>query len=95
MDTFEKKISELDNLTEREKVQSIEAMKSQCICRDCPTYDECAKSNNELLYCFLGNSEKCISEEKKCICPKCPIMKQMELKNMFFCTRHSEEDQRK
>ncbi|UCG37560.1 MAG: DUF2769 domain-containing protein [Candidatus Bathyarchaeota archaeon] len=77
-----------------EMQKAIEAKKKLCICRDCPSYNECAKESNELLYCAIGKSPKCITGEVGCICPGCPVTEQMGLKSEYFCTRGSEKEQR-
>ena len=71
----------------------IHKKKKDCICIGCPTYNECAQKNNELLFCFLGKSLNCIKKELGCICPACPITQEMELENDYFCTRGSEKEQ--
>ena len=73
----------------------IEEKKDLCICGGCPSYNNCAKEEQELLYCSLGKSPACIIKENGCICPSCPVTDQMGLKNEFFCTRGSEKEQRK
>jgi hypothetical protein len=95
MGNFTEEMNKLKQSSEREQIQSIEAMKTKCICPDCPTYNNCAKSNNELLYCIHGESKECIQDEKRCICQECPITQKMGLKHMFFCTRGNEEKQLK
>lgn len=94
MDAFEEKMNEMQNLTEEEYEQQVEDMKLQCTCPNCPSYNDCAKKNDELLYCALGKSEECIENEKECICPDCPVSDKMGLKHMFFCTRDTEKEQR-
>lgn len=62
-----------------------------CICRECPSFIECGERGG---FCFpiMGKSG-CITEEKGCICGKCPLHAQMGLKNMYYCIRGSEKDQ--
>jgi hypothetical protein len=69
----------------------------KCICRTCPTFDECMKNNDEGLYCAKGKTG-CTVEKKECLCVSCPIdaeyrltgrldlMEKMILKmNTFYC----------
>ncbi|MCK4645695.1 MAG: DUF2769 domain-containing protein [Candidatus Aminicenantes bacterium] len=62
-----------------------------CICKTCPTY---VAEETELGFChpFIGKS-KIITEEKGCVCPKCPVYLKMGLKNGYYCTRKSEMEQ--
>lgn len=87
MDKFEK-------MTEEERMQAIKENKNLCICPNCPTYNECAKEKRELVYCALGKSQVCITEESGCICPACPITEKMGLTKDYFCTKGTESQQR-
>ncbi len=41
-----------------------------------------------------GKSFMCITNEKGCICPDCPVTKEYGLKNTFFCMKGAEKAQR-
>ena len=84
----------MKEMGETERNQMLDRMKKECICTDCPSYNDCAKMNGELLFCSIGKSPNCIIDEKGCICPECPIAKRLELENVYFCTRGSEREQR-
>jgi len=75
-----------------------EMVLKMCICKDCPSYRDCTieGGQRELGFCFstIGKSW-CISEENGCICHQCPVTKEMDLKNQYFCTRGSEKEQSK
>ncbi len=62
-----------------------------CLCKNCPTYVDCGEPGG---YCFvtIGKSG-CISEEKGCLCPSCPVTAKMGLKHMYYCIRGSEKEQ--
>ena len=94
MDKFEQIMQQMAELTSEERMQMVETKKELCICGDCPSYNDCASGNKELLYCALGGSPSCLTEEIGCICPDCPITEQMGLKYEFFCTRGAEKEQR-
>ena len=94
MDKFEQAMQQMAQLTKEERMKMIESKKKLCTCGGCPTYNDCARENKELLYCALGKSPTCITEENGCICPGCPLTEQMGLKHEFFCTRGSEREQR-
>tara|TARA_Y100000310_G_C20648240_1_gene797875 strand:+ start:1712 stop:1981 length:270 start_codon:yes stop_codon:yes gene_type:complete len=82
---------------EEKKKQVLE----MCTCAGCPSWKDCSQESGdggemELGYCFptIGKS-KCITEEKGCICPSCPVTEKMGLKNQYFCTKGSEMEQEK
>jgi hypothetical protein len=81
-------------MTPEERKESDEKYRGLCTCPVCPTYAGCAKTKKELLFCASGKSFLCISEEKGCICPQCPVSVEFGQKHRFFCTRGSEKAQR-
>jgi len=65
--------------------------KQACICQTCPSY---VPEETEKAFCHpLVGKSKVIGEEKGCDCPKCPVYKDMGLKNGYYCTRRSELEQ--
>ena len=74
--------------------KKIPDLKSQCICPDCPTYNDCAHGGRELLYCIYGRSFACITEDLGCMCPACPLIEDLGLLNLTFCLNGSEQAQR-
>ncbi len=95
MDSFEKKVQEISTSGNEEKDRELDRMKKECICPDCPSYNKCAGDAKELLYCFLGKSVSCITDELGCICPDCPVAADLDLVNLYYCTQGSEEEMRK
>jgi hypothetical protein len=95
MDSFERLLQEIDSMDKDRKRSMIDSLKAECICPDCPTYNECAGEGGELLYCFLEKSPVCIKEEMGCICPDCPVAAQADLVNLYFCTIGSELEMRR
>jgi hypothetical protein len=97
MDKFEEKMNELNELSDKEKNNTTEEMKNDCVCPICPTYNECAKEADEKLFCVLGKSEKCIQKERGCMCPTCPFGQKygIGVKYNFYCVRNTEIEQRK
>jgi len=71
--------------------EKVSMVKTMCICKTCPSY---VSEESELGFChpLIGKS-KIITEEKGCVCPNCPVYKQMSLKNGYYCTRKSEMEQ--
>ena len=94
MDKFEGIASQMMQISEEERIKMNEEKKPMCTCPTCPSYNVCSTEGNELLFCALGGSKNCITVEKECICPDCPITDQMGLKFNYFCTRDSEKNQR-
>lgn len=95
LDKFEEVMQMMAKQSDEEKMKTIDKNKSLCICKECPTYNKCAKEKGELLYCSFGASPTCITEEIACICSGCPLTMNMGLKNEYFCTRGSEKEQRR
>ncbi len=94
MDTFETMMKKLKEMPQEERMKMIEMNRSMCTCPSCPSHNACAKKAKESFFCSTGKSFMCISEEKGCICPTCPVAKNLGLKNKFFCTRGAEKAQR-
>jgi hypothetical protein len=94
MDKFKETMQQMMDMSEEEQMERIEELKPLCTCPDCPSYNQCAADQNELVFCALGASDTCITDEKACICPGCPVTDQMGLKNIYFCTRDTERVQR-
>jgi hypothetical protein len=94
VDLFEEKMHALKEMAPENRIEVVNNLKTRCPCPTCPSYNKCAKEAGETLFCSTGKSFMCISEEKGCNCPTCPITKEMGLKNKFFCTRGSEKAQR-
>jgi len=91
-DKFEEMMEKMSGLSEEERMKSMEDKKGMCTCINCPSYNECAKEGTELLFCAKGKSPSCITDEKGCICPSCPITPMMGLKNGYYCTKGSEKE---
>jgi hypothetical protein len=94
MDAFEDLMKKMKGMTAEQQAQWIAENKKVCICPTCPTHTNCAKKNEELLFCATGKSFMCISSEKGCMCPTCPVTKAIGLKYKSFCTRGAEKAQR-
>lgn len=94
MDKFEEAIKAMAKMPKDELMKAIEENNKLCTCPVCPTYNNCAKTGKELLFCASGKSFMCISENKGCICPACPITDAIGLKHTAFCIKGSEKAQR-
>lgn len=73
-----------------EKSIDTKKLTPMCTCGGCPSYK--GTTETILLFCYTGKSGK-IKKEKGCICPGCPVAKQMGLKRNYFCTRGNEKQQ--
>lgn len=94
MDTFEKTMESISKKSKKEQADLIADFKSKCPCPGCPTYNNCASKAGEKLFCVTGKSFMCISDDKGCTCPQCPIGKEVGLKHQKFCLKGSEMAQR-
>ncbi len=67
-----------------------------CICGGCPTYMDCGTQGKatETTFCMSDAGKSgCITEENGCLCGACHVKIQMKLKNIYFCTKWSEDVQ--
>lgn len=86
-------MQKMKSMTEAERKMMMEKNKAMCTCGKCPTYDECAKSKMEALFCSVGKSS-CTLSQKACICPTCPVTTAMGLTHGYYCLNGSEKQQR-
>lgn len=85
----------LGKLTEAERGRELKGQEGRCVCPDCRTYTDCARSKSEFLFCLEGKSPDCITKGVECICPTCPVEVEYDMKNMYYCIEGSEADKRK
>jgi len=76
-------------LSPNETRQRTEEFLNMCICSGCPSWTECGEKGGFCLSA-IGKSS-CITEEKGCICPRCPVTGKMGFKHDYYCTRGSEK----
>lgn len=91
-ETFEEKIKAMGQLSEEEMAKKVQEIKEVCknYCGECPTYS--GTGETELGFCAIGKSGK-INEEKRCLCPSCPVTEMMSLRWEYFCMRGSGREQ--
>jgi len=94
MNTFEQIMQNLASMPKDERAKLIDAQKAHCICVECPSYTDCAKNSQEVFFCGIGQSFTCISQDKGCICPTCPVTANLGLKYKDYCLKGSEKSQR-
>jgi hypothetical protein len=94
MDKFEQIAQMMAKMSPEELMKAMQMKRDMCTCPKCPTYNNCAKNAHELVFCNTGKSFMCISEDKGCICPACPVAIEQGLRYKSFCLRGSEKAQR-
>lgn len=65
-------------------VEDNEENREKCVCPKCPSHPHDCKG--EVLYCALGSS-KCEIDAKGCNCSLCPVYKENDLKELYFCDK--------
>lgn len=68
-----------------------EAANARCICDKCPTYFDCGEP---LAFCFYDEgASACITVERGCICPGCPVYRTSNFTLDFYCVQGGERKQ--
>lgn len=57
---------------------------NKCICGGCPSYDDCMRENDEMLYCARKKSA-CEVPRNGCLCGACPLAGEFDLDKMYYC----------
>ena len=94
MEKFEEMVVNFGKLSPEERMQGMKKATEECICPDCPTYNDCARKAGEGLFCAHGSSFICITKENTCLCKQCPVWKEYGQTNERFCSNGSEAAQR-
>jgi len=66
------------------KVEDNQENLMKCICKNCPTHNQCMKENMHGLFCARGAST-CEMERQGCICGECPISSEYRLSGIYYC----------
>ena len=62
---------------------------SRCICRNCPSYFDCGEP---LAFClYEQGASGCITIERGCVCPACPVQAANQFGHVFYCTQGNEK----
>ena len=64
-------------------------LRSLCSCSGCPTYNECMRENEELVFCMTGASVTCSFDATTCLCIGCPVAAEFGAGKAFSCIRNS------
>ncbi|MDD1658343.1 MAG: DUF2769 domain-containing protein [Methanomicrobiales archaeon] len=91
MDTFKETMEKIQQMPAEEQGKVISMAKTRCTCPACPTYGDCMKGKQEILYCITGKSA-CTVTKKACLCPTCPVTPMMGLSHGYYCARGSEKE---
>ena len=87
---FEELTEKLTKMSDADRRMLLTDLKNDCICHECPTYNNCTRKSKELLFCILGKS-KCPMDERICLCPQdCSIHQKYDLKFSFYCSKGRE-----
>lgn len=65
-------------------VENTKENSSKCICKSCPSKNQCMNGDDGFLYCAKGKT-KCEVAQKGCICGACPIHAKYKLTEYYFC----------
>lgn len=76
---------------DREKL--MKKHRAWCICEPCPSYNECMRAVEGRLFCIAGRAENCTFDPRSCLCPECPVKKDLGLKKAYYCIRGTEQEQ--
>lgn len=74
----------ITKMSEEERMNALKASRKMCVCGRCPSYNDCAMESKELLYCVLGKSSECITEEGGCLCPSVRLLSRRDLHMTFL-----------
>jgi hypothetical protein len=77
-----------------DKTTIIAQNRVKCICPKCPTYNECMRTDDQLIFCLTGRSPTCTFDKKGCLCPACPVARDLHMKRSYYCIRGAEEEQK-
>jgi aldose sugar dehydrogenase len=66
------------------KVPDTKENLDRCLCKGCPSYNTCMKVGMQRLFCSRGKTP-CEFERQGCFCGRCPVSRELELHNFYFC----------
>jgi hypothetical protein len=60
-------------------------LQDQCICRICPSHEDCGEP---IGYCLPEvHKSSCITSELGCVCTGCPVWEKLKLDREYYCLR--------
>jgi len=66
------------------KVPDTQENIQKCICGGCPSYSQCMRDKDEILYCARAKSN-CEIAKNGCLCGACPLTSEFNLNKMYYC----------
>jgi len=66
------------------KVPDTQENSLKCICGGCPSYDDCMRDKDEILYCARKKSD-CEVSKNGCLCGACPLTSEFDLDKLYYC----------
>ncbi len=66
------------------KVEDTAENAGKCICPTCPTYNDCMREKEQLLFCSRDASD-CVPKAASCLCGDCAVWAKYELVTLYFC----------
>ena len=88
--TFEQNMEAMNKMSPKEMDAKVKELTKMCICGRCPTY--AGTGEKKLLFCATGKST-IIKKEKGCICPGCPVQKNLALRWDYYCLKGTGKEQ--
>ncbi|OPX60173.1 MAG: hypothetical protein A4E25_00639 [Methanobacterium sp. PtaB.Bin024] len=94
MDKFTEAMEKMSQMPEEQYKTLINLEKKKiCICRNCPSFNQCMEEDKEALFCILGKSS-CDVTIAECNCLECPAHSNFDMRHKSYCVEGSEEEQR-
>jgi hypothetical protein len=88
--TFEQNMEAMSKMTPDQMQAKIKELDKICICGKCPTY--IGTGEKKLTFCAIGKSTM-IKKDKGCLCPTCPVQKNLALRWDRYCLKGSGKGQ--
>jgi len=88
--TFEQNMEAMSKLTPAQMQAQIKELDKICVCGKCPTY--VGTGEKKLTFCAIGKSTL-IKKDKGCLCPTCPVQKNLALRWDRYCLKGSGNQQ--
>jgi RecJ-like exonuclease len=88
--TFEQNMEAMSKITPIQMQAQIKELDKICVCGKCPTY--IGTGEKKLTFCAIGKSTM-IKKDKGCLCPTCPVQKNLALRWDRYCLKGSGKEQ--
>lgn len=56
----------------------------KCVCKGCPSHNQCMKDGMHGLFCARGKTD-CEFAKNGCICGTCPLAPEFKLNKLYYC----------